>query len=55
MRLAALSISLLALALAACGTAAPDVATIPHATLAGTHVNAIGAYRPDMCELPAAL
>lgn len=40
MRLAALSISLLTLALAACGTAAPDVATIPHATLAGTHVNA---------------
>ena len=40
MRLAALSISLLALAFAGCGTPAPDVATIPHAALAGTHVDA---------------
>lgn len=26
-----------------------------HALAPGTHVNAIGAYRPDMCELPALL
>ena len=38
MRLAALSIPLLTLALAGCGTPLPDVATMPHADLAGTHV-----------------
>jgi len=41
MRLSALSIPLFALALAACAIE-PDVATVPHATLAGTHVDVDG-------------
>ena len=41
MRLAALTISMLALALAGCQTG-PDLATLPHATLAGTHVDVDG-------------
>jgi hypothetical protein len=41
MRLVALTISTLALALAGC-QATPDLATLPHATLAGTHVNLEG-------------
>ena len=41
MRLAALTIPTLLLALAAC-QAAPDLATLPHATLAGTHIDVDG-------------
>jgi hypothetical protein len=41
MRLAALTIPALMLALAAC-QATPDLATLPHATLAGTHVDVDG-------------
>ena len=41
MRLAALTIPALILALAGC-QATPDLATLPHATLAGTHVDAGG-------------
>jgi hypothetical protein len=41
MRLAALTISTLILALAGC-QAMPDLATLPHATLAGTHVDVDG-------------
>ncbi len=41
MRLAALTTTALACALAAC-QATPDLATLPHATLAGTHVDADG-------------
>jgi len=41
MRLAALSLPLLSLALAAC-QALPDVATLPHATLAASHVDGDG-------------
>jgi len=41
MRLAALTTTTLVLALAAC-QATPDLATLPHATLAGTHVDIDG-------------
>ena len=41
MRLAALSIPLLILALPGCQSA-PDLATLPHATIAGTHVDVDG-------------
>jgi hypothetical protein len=41
MRLALLSIPLLSLALAAC-QALPDVAALPHATLAGSHIDVDG-------------
>ena len=41
MRLAALSIPMLILALAGC-QATPDLATLPHATIAGTHVDVDG-------------
>ena len=41
MRLSALSTSFIALALAACA-AEPDVATLPHASIAGTHLGADG-------------
>ncbi len=41
MRIATLSIPLLILALAGCQST-PDLATLPHATLAGTHVNVDG-------------
>ncbi len=41
MRLAALTISTLILTLAGC-QATPDLATLPHATLAGTHVDVDG-------------
>ena len=41
MRLAALTISTLILALAGCQST-PDLATLPHATLAGTHVDVDG-------------
>ena len=42
MRLSALSIPLLALALAGCGALEPDVATVPHATIAGSHIDVDG-------------
>ena len=42
MRLALLSIPLFALALAGCGALEPDVATVPHATIAGTHIDVNG-------------
>ena len=45
MRLAALTISMLVLALAGC-QATPDLATLPHATLVGTHVD-VDADRVD--------
>ena len=41
MRLSALSIPFIALALAACAVE-PDLATLPHATIAGTHVDVDG-------------
>ena len=41
MRIAALSIPLLMLALAGCQST-PDLATLPHATIAGTHVDVDG-------------
>ena len=51
MRLAALTIPALVLLVAGCATPEPDVATLPHATIVGTHVDThvTAASTPSAC------